>query len=228
VGDPSTQAAVLVVDDDKELATSVCDWLTTCGYKVQVAHDAASCRAKMEEQTFQVLVLDWMLPDKQGTDICREVREQRIPIEIIMLTGRDGLDDLEKGFQSGTSDYLTKPFAPRELSARIEAILRRSAWDTKKVLEFPRIRIELQSQTVYVDNRKVFLTKNEFKVLSFLASHPEHSFSADSLLSRCWGDSERSTRQSMMTCISRLRSKLQGQYEDSFIVTDADGYRFCS
>lgn len=163
-----------------------------------------------------LILLDIMLPKKDGWEICRELKEKSVEIPIIMLTAKVEETDKVLGLEMGADDYVTKPFSPRELMARIKAVLRRFE-KTREItakeglLKFPKIglKVNLKSRNIYVRDTKVTVAPKEFELFSFLAKHPKEAFSREDLLGRIWGADTDKKSRTIDEHIKRLRKKLK-------------------
>ena len=205
-----TSARVLVVEDDSSLRLALCDNLEDEGYAVSSSGTLADARAKLKAGEFDVVVLDLMLPDGDGSALCRELRAARKPERVLMLTARTLEDDLVKGFEAGADDYLAKPYRLRELLARIGALARRggavSAGDKHQVGPW-----EVDEAARTVKNAKgaeVELTRKEFDLLVFLIRAGETVATRDAIRDAVWGDVVVDTH-TVDNFISSLKKKLK-------------------
>ena len=226
---PSYQASILIVDDDADIALALSDLFSHLGYQVDVAHTGSEALAKVHSKEYDVVLLDVMLPGRDGFDICREVRKtSRIPI--IMLTARGDVVDRVSGLEIGADDYIGKPFEPRELVARIQSILRRAGERdaSESLLQFEGIRIDLEARSVEVDGNRVNLTAMEFELLALLAVRAGKKVSRDEILNKLRGIDAAILTRSVDIMVSRLRHKLGDTLKPPrFIETVwAVGYRF--
>lgn len=201
-------ARILVVDDDRKTVATIALYLTNSGHTVDEAYSGSEAMEQFRAHPPDLLILDLMLPGIDGIDIARLVRlDSDIPV--IMLTARTFESDRLDGFAAGADDYVTKPFSPRELVARVEAILRRSApraHDT--TMRLGPVYIDAASHEVLVDGRPVRLTRTEFRVLETLAQRPGQVFPRSELVRRVFGDSYAGLDRSIDTHVSNLRQKL--------------------
>lgn len=204
---------ILVIDDDRHVGELVRLYLQKEGYLVAVAQDGVEGLEKARAIHPDLIVLDIMLPKKDGWEVCRELRAiTRAPI--IMLTAKGEEADKLYGFDLGADDYITKPFSPRELVARVRAILRRAAnvsaeEEEEGVLRFPHLVINIPRFEVEVDGEKVALTPKEFELLKFLAQHPGRLFTREQLLERIWGYDFYGDMRTVDVHIKRLRQKIE-------------------
>ncbi|MBT8084370.1 MAG: response regulator transcription factor [Woeseia sp.] len=200
---------ILLIDDDERHSALLQNYLQRFSITLECAGEANSGLKKLAEDKFDLLLLDVMLPGRDGFDICREVRKKSA-IPIIMLTARGDVIDRVSGLELGADDYIAKPFEPRELVARIQTILRRvdvNAGDDR-ILKFDGIVIDRDARTVTVDDELVELTSMEYELLSMLASNAGKQMSRDKILSELRGIDAAILTRSVDIMISRLRSKL--------------------
>lgn len=210
---------VLVVEDESNIRELVCLHLRHEGYTCDAVADGQTALARAQAETFDLLVLDLMLPGLDGLSLCRAVRNGRVnaDVPILMLTARREEADKVVGLESGADDYLTKPFGVRELVARARALLRRPrqgvvAADTvamDHVLTIRGIQIDVPRRQVRVEGRETELTDQEFRLLHLLASHPGIVFSREALLSRIWRGDTFVTGRSVDTLVKRLRRRVE-------------------
>jgi two-component system, OmpR family, alkaline phosphatase synthesis response regulator PhoP len=181
---------ILVVDDEENLVELVQGYLEREGYQVQTAADGAAALARARELLPDLIVLDLMLPGMDGLEVCRRIR-QFSDAYIVMLTARAEEVDKVVGLSVGADDYLTKPFSPRELVARVQAMLRRPRTgpvsDAPEPLELGELTIDTARHTVLKRGEPVSLTAREMAILNLLAAHPGHVFTRSQLLDRVWG-----------------------------------------
>jgi DNA-binding response OmpR family regulator len=206
--------SILVVDDEPSVAEVVSLYLKREGFNVRQARDGQAALDAIEASVPDLVVLDVMLPHVDGLEILRRLRfNAETDVPVILLTARGQEVDRIYGFELGADDYVTKPFSPIELVARVKAVLRRSksvsAETTEKAVEFQNLTIDPVSRQVTVrgDNRE--LTATEFNLLWFLANHPQQVFSRDQLLENVWGFSEYVDPSTVTVHIRRLREKLE-------------------
>jgi len=205
---------ILVVEDEVDLADLVAFNLREGGHEVVVAHTGANALAEVARQRPDLVLLDVMLPDISGFEVCRRLRRSadtaRIPV--IMLTAKAEEIDRIVGFEVGADDYVIKPFSPRELTLRVEAILRRvgpeSQTEGPQVLSIGELRIDVPAHRVDVDGEEITLTALEFRLLLDLASRAGRVQPRDALLERVWGYAPGVETRTVDTHIKRLREKL--------------------
>lgn len=202
-------AKVLLIDDDKRHSELLKSYLKQFGIALECAGDADEGFRKLARTDPDLLLLDVMLPGRDGFDICREVRKTS-HIPIIMLTARGDVVDRVSGLEIGADDYIGKPFEPRELVARIQTILRRSSGTDARdpVLRFEGIEIDRDAKEVAVDGKRVDLTSMEFELLTILAKRPGKKVSRDEILNELRGIDAAILTRAVDIMVSRLRQKL--------------------
>ena len=212
-------ANILFVDDDENLVESVTKYLRHESISVDAVHLGADALHMLKMNQYDVVILDRDLPDIEGLEVCRSYRAIGGQAPILMLTGKGSISDKEEGLTGGADDYLTKPFHPRELVARLKALMRRPRIMQAPVLESGGIKLDSSSKTVTKDGEPVHLTPIEFSLLEFFMKNPRQLFSADVLLHRVWGDADDGSIDNIYTTIRRLRKKLGAQKHTSIIRT---------
>ena len=220
---------ILVVDDDKKIVDLVSLYLKRDGYGVLAAYDGQQALDLARRKQPDLVVLDLLLPELSGTDVCRLLRtESRVPI--IMLTARSTDDDKLMGLDLGADDYITKPFNPRELVARIRAVLRRANPEELPAedLQFGELTISFLRHEVFLQSQTVSLTPTEFRLLEVLAREPGRAFSRADLLDRAFGFDYEGVERTVDVHIMNLRRKIEPDpARPRFIGTVAGvGYRF--
>ena len=203
---------LLVIDDDPGILDVVTSALATEGFDVDPAPDGESGLAAARERPYDLVVLDLMLPDVPGMDVCRALREES-GVPILMLTAKDAEIDRVLGLELGADDYVTKPFSMAELVSRIRAILRRRELDQSEV-EAPvrrlgELTIDLGRHEVFVDDRPVELTRSEFKILALLAKSPEQVYTRRELMQHLWQSEHVGDEHACDVHISNLRRKIE-------------------
>ena len=202
-------ARVLMIDDDDRLAGMVSDYLGGAGFRVTVAGTGAKGEALLKRESFDAVILDLMLPDADGLDLCRRLRgESDVPI--LMLTARGEPMDRVVGLELGADDYLAKPFEPRELQARLRAILRRKGTAAKaEVLRFGRLEIDKGSRVVRVDGEERAITSYQFALLLALAERAGRVLSRDALMDLLKGEKLEAFDRSVDVHVSRIRAAIE-------------------
>ena len=200
---------ILLIEDDTRLAEMVCDYLGGAGFHVERAGNGASGLALQARDIFDAIVLDLMLPDMDGLDVCRRIR-LRASVPILMLTARGDAMDRVVGLEMGADDYLPKPFEPRELLARLRAILRRSKGQAKSdVLRFGRLEIDRGAREVRLDGEVRPLTSHQFGLLLALAEHAGRVLSREVLMDLLKAEPLEAFDRSIDVHISRIRAAIE-------------------
>jgi DNA-binding response OmpR family regulator len=200
---------ILIIDDDERLAAMVADYLGGAGFRVTRAATARDGEQRLKREAFDALVLDLMLPDADGLELCRRLRDIS-DLPILMLTARGDAMDRVVGLEVGADDYLPKPFEPRELLARLRAILRRKGGaGTRDVLRFGRLEIDRGARQVRLDGEECALTGYQFALLDALAGHAGRVMSRDALMDLLKGETLEAFDRSVDVHISRIRAAIE-------------------
>ena len=202
---------ILIVDDDPDIALIVKDNLELDGYLVEVASNGKQALALVSSKRFDLVMLDLSLPDVDGLQVCRVIREKS-DVPIIMLTARDRVPDKVLGFECGADDYVVKPFDYLELAARVKACLRRSNRSTSsfQVIDVGNLRIDIAGKRVWKDDLPVNLTKREFAILVLLATNPGAVLDRGLIRQKVWSDGELyADSRTIDVHVQHLRSKLE-------------------
>mgnify|MGYP001004446407 CR=1 FL=1 len=218
---------ILVADDDENIVELISLYLRKEGFAVIAARDGGEALQKIAQQEPDLVLLDIMMPVKDGWEVCREVR-QRYRVPVIMLTARGEAYDKILGLELGADDYITKPFNPRELVARVKAVLRRSrrAGEGGRRLRYRDLVIDLDEFAVFREGRPLSLTRKELELLWLLASEPNRVFSREQLLSQIWGYDYTGDTRTVDTHIKRLRRKLSAGENWRIGTVWGVGYKF--
>jgi two-component system alkaline phosphatase synthesis response regulator PhoP len=220
---------ILVVDDEPKIVKLARDFLENSSFQVRSAEDGVSALAAARHERFDLIVLDLNLPGMDGLDVCRAIRRES-DVPIIMLTARDEEADRLIGLELGADDYITKPFSPRELVARVRAVLRRAQGEVRrpKLLRAGDLEIDLDGHQVTRAGEPLQLTRIEFNLLATLARHPGQTFSRAQLLDRLHGVAYDGYDRSIDAHIKNLRRKLErNPSEPRYIQTVYGvGYKF--
>ncbi|MBI2520046.1 MAG: response regulator transcription factor [Bdellovibrio sp.] len=222
-------AKILLVEDDANLGASLEKYLRGEGQVVLWAKNLQAAR-EMQKESPTLIILDWMLPDGQGIDFLREKQARHDPTPVIMLTAKTDLVDRVLGLESGANDYVTKPFEPRELLARIRVQERNSQGRPKeapaaKIIEINGIQVDLLRHEVSFQGKLVELTKMEFELLRLLMENPNRAFGREELLNKVWGYENYPTTRTVDTHVLQLRQKF---YDDLIETVRGIGYRLRS
>jgi two-component system phosphate regulon response regulator PhoB len=215
-------ATILVVEDEPQVQELVAVNLEHAGHRVLRAASAEEAEAAIRAELPDVLILDWMLPGESGVALARRLRaaERTQSLPILMLTARAMEHDKISGLEAGADDYLTKPFSPKELAARIKAVLRRRAPElADDVVEISGLRLDPAGKRVTAGGRVVELGPTEFRLLHFLMTHPERIYSRTQLLDHVWGDHVFIEERTVDVHIRRLRKELEATGHDRLIDT---------
>jgi DNA-binding response OmpR family regulator len=220
---------ILIVEDDARIAALVAKNLEAAGFACHTVGDGDAALAAFRELHPALLVLDIMLPGIDGLELTRRIRTASL-VPILLLTARADEGDKVLGFEIGADDYLTKPFSPRELVARVRALLRRSAAaaEPPEILRAGDLEIDVARRQVARDGAPVELTTLEFDLLRFLAAHPGRVYSREALMEQVWGDDRVVDSRSIDSVVSRLRRKLEADPAQPRYVQTVwgAGYRF--
>lgn len=203
---------VLIVDDEVSIVTLLTFNIERAGFITDVAYDGAEAIKKAGQNRYDMIILDLMLPEIDGLNVCRKLREKRIDTPIIMLTAKDDEVDKILGLELGADDYLTKPFSPKEVIARIKAILRRMsniAESSSTILQIGNITIYTDRYEAEINGETTSFTRKEFELLSYLADHREKVLSRDHLLREVWDYHFAGDTRIVDVHISRLREKIE-------------------
>ena len=222
---------IAIVEDEAELASLLEYNLGRQGYQTQVLNGAKGTIKSLEAVRPDLIVLDVMLPDIDGFELCREIRRSatlgRTPV--LFLTARSDEVDRVLGLEIGGDDYMTKPFSPRELVARVKAHLRRGEMDADSpVMEIGPFRLDRTGRRVFLGDRSLTLTSTEFNLLEYFLTHPGHAYSRDQLLDAVWGEQRYVTPRTVDVHVRRLREQIEDQPDSPKYLTTIRGfgYRF--
>ena len=225
-----TGKQILIVEDEKPIRDMIAFGLRRAGFDVREAEDCATARASIADARPDLLLIDWMLPDHSGLELTRAVKRDKDTqdLPVIMLTARADEHDKVSGLEGGADDYVTKPFSPRELLARINAVLRRSAPGVAgESLEAGGLVLDVASHRVTVDEQNIALGPTEYRLLQFFMEHPERVYSRSQLLDRVWGGNVYVEERTVDVHIRRLRKALEPSGRESLVQTvRGSGYRF--
>ena len=223
---------ILVVEDERPIREMIAFGLRRAGFEVREASDARTGRAEVANKLPDLLLVDWMLPDTSGLEFTRALKRDRETRElpVIMLTARAEEGDKVAGLEGGADDYITKPFSPRELLARINAVLRRTApIEGAERIDIEGLVLDQSSQRVSSGERTVALGPTEYRMLAFFMTHPERVYTREQLLDRVWGGNVYVEERTIDVHIRRLRKALEDFGYDRLIQTvRGSGYRFSS
>ncbi|WP_053960529.1 response regulator transcription factor [Sulfobacillus thermosulfidooxidans] len=206
------KSVILLVDDEDHIRELCRLYLQSAGFEVTEAADGLSALQKLEQQDVDLVVLDIMLPGIDGFEVLKTIRARQVWLPVVMLTAVGDEEDRIAGLEQGADDYLIKPFSPKELVARVKAVLRRAqspiAPEEMDVIRFPGLMLDASQRLATAGGEELTLTPREFDLLWFLASHPQQVFSRDQLLDRVWGFDFEGDGRTVDVHITRLRQKL--------------------
>lgn len=202
-------AKILIVEDDSSLAETISTWLSTENHLVDVACDGLDAKARLTSFEYDLFVLDWDVPEITGIQICSLIRSRGLSTPILMLTGKSAIAEKTAGFGAGADDYLTKPFHPEEMMARISALLRRPASYISAKLTLGNLELDMKKREVLQSGVPIALQPMEYTVLEFFMKHPNEMFSSETLLRRLWDSDAEVSSEALYVCLARLRRKLE-------------------
>jgi two-component system phosphate regulon response regulator PhoB len=222
-------ASILIVEDEPAIQELVSFTCTSGGFKVRRADSVGEAQAAIRQELPDLVILDWMLPDRPGIDMLKDMRadERTRAVPVIMLTAKGAESDRVAGLDAGADDYVVKPFSPRELASRVRAVFRRKApQHSGEALEYGPLTIDPVRHEVLVEGRPLKMGLAEFKLLKFLVGHPERVFSRSQLLDSVWGDHVFIEERTVDVHILRLRKALMPAGAQQLIQTVRGlGYR---
>lgn len=210
---------ILLVEDDVELAQRVSDYLALQHHRVEHVGNGADASELLQLSGFDLVLLDWDLPGLAGIEILKRYRSGGGQTPVLMLTGKDELVDIEAGLDGGADDYLCKPFAMRELAARVRALTRKASNTYAGLLRVGSLEVDTTAHRVSKDGVEIKLQPQEFSLLEFLLKHPTEVFSVEALQQRLWSSDTNASADSVRVCITRLRNKIDTEGRPSFIRT---------
>ncbi len=222
---------ILLVDDEEELAEPLQRVLTSQGYSVDIANSGDRGWQLAQQGTYDLLILDWMMPAKSGVEICRDLRQQGSSTPVLILTAKDTLDDRVAGLDSGADDYLVKPFELRELLARVRALLRRAPTaitTSNSRLTYGDLELDCENQVLYRDQIAIALTEREYQLLEYFLLHPNQLLGHEQISQQLWKEGEDvPTSNALAAQVKLLRRKIDRDRQVSLINTVyGKGYRF--
>lgn len=231
-----TNKKILVVEDDRDIIELLTIHLLDLGCEVTPALTGNQGLVKAKENKFDLIILDVMLPELNGMEVCRKIRQTDLKTPILMLTARSEEIDKVMGLETGADDYMTKPFSIREFIARVKVIFRRTEGvipsqeinASPAVIQYGKLKIDLDKRKITLDNIRVDLSPKEFELIALLASNPGKSYSRKSLLNIVWGYDFDGYEHTVNSHINRLRGKIEEDVSNPvFILTTwGVGYRF--
>ena len=223
------QKTILIVEDEKPIREMVAFALGRAGYDLVEAADVQEAYERLAEKQPDLILLDWMLPGASGIEFARRIKRDELTrdVPIVMLTARGEEEDKVSGLEAGADDYVTKPFSPRELMARIKAVLRRVSPETEDpVLDVAGLKLDQESYRVTAADEPIDIGPTEFRLLAFFMKHPDRVFTRAQLLDRVWGQNAYVEERTVDVHILRLRKVLAPSGYDGLIQTVRGvGYR---
>lgn len=220
-------AKILIVEDEKNMQEIIAEYMRRGGHTCFTADDGMDALLALKNNPMDLMILDIMMPHLDGFSVCKMAREMS-NLPIIMLTAKSNEDDKLKGYDLGADDYMTKPFSPKVLLAKTNALLRRTSagpTDTVNTVNGGKISIIPASHKVFLDGQEITLTYKEYELLHFLMSNPGHIFTREQLLNRIWGYDFEGTTRTVDTHIKTLRQKL-GNEGRHIVTLIRSGYKF--
>ena len=221
---------ILLVDDEVELTDPLSRVLSREGYGVDVAYDGVSGSKLASQGIYDLLILDWMLPQRSGLEICQQLRSQGRTTPVLFLTAKDTLDDRVKGLDAGADDYIVKPFELRELLARVRALLRRSTTtdaSASQRLRVASLELDLDNQLAYRDGRLIELSEKESQLLEYFMRYTGQLLTHEQIYQHLWSEDEQPSSNVLAALVRLLRRKIEGKGETPLIHTVyGKGYRF--
>ncbi len=216
---------ILVVEDDKELCQLFCRVLTREGYLAFSASDGEEALKILDREYIDLIISDIMMPNMDGYELTKAVREAENNIPILLITAKDSFDDMRKGFALGTDDYMVKPVNVNELLLRVNALLRRAKMINERKQTFGSVTLEYDSMTVYWDGGKEILPQKEFMLLFKLISSPGRIFTRQQLMDDIWGIDSASDARTVDVHINRLRDKFRDLKDFEIVTVRGLGYK---
>ncbi len=219
-------AKILLVEDNPSISYLIQFQLEHDKHQIDSLTNGLEAVSRLEVVAYDLIILDWLLPDVSGVNICKQFRERGGHTPIMMLTGKAAPEDKAIGLDAGADDYIVKPVHPVELQARVRALLRRASMPRGKLLRVRDVEINALTCQVRRAGKQIDLRPKEFALLEFLMKHPNQSFSAESILSRLWRSESATSVDSVRTHIKRLRCKLEDTEQNPLIRSTRNlGYR---
>lgn len=198
---------ILVVDDDKKINQTVCAWLNDCGFEAKGVLSAAEAYDEMYNQLYELIISDIMMPEVDGFEFARTVREVNKRIPILFMSAKDDLPSKQKGFQLGIDDYMVKPIELAELEMRVRALLRRANIETERKLSVGNLVLDADGMTAEVDGEEIAVATREFNILYKLLSYQKKTFTRAQLMDEFWGVDSDTSLRAVDVYITKLRDK---------------------
>lgn len=210
---------VLIIEDDPDVLATLVEIMTLEDFGIDSADNGADGEAFLDIGSYDLLIVDWGLPDTTGIELLKKFRSKGVDTPVLMLTARNQIEDKEEGLYSGADDYLTKPFSIRELRARVTALMRRSGSYIDAELKFRNLTMNVKTREVTVDGNSITLLPKEFALLETLLRNRNKVYTLDDLVSKLWDSSESASYDAVRQTMRRLRKKIDVDEKDSIITT---------
>lgn len=198
---------ILVVDDDKKINQTVCAWLNDCGFEAKGVLSAKEAYDELYNQLYELIISDIMMPEVDGFEFARTVRDVNKRIPILFMSAKDDLPSKQKGFQLGIDDYMVKPIELAELEMRVRALLRRANIETERKLTVGNLVLDADAMTAEVDGEEIAVATREFNILYKLLSYPKKTFTRAQLMDEFWGVDSDTSLRAVDVYITKLRDK---------------------
>ncbi len=212
-------AKILLVEDDIDLGERIVQWLKHDHHTVEMISDGRQASDYLAQLKYDLIVLDWGLPNKDGIDVLSDFRNSGGSTPVLLLTGKGAISEKERGLDAGADDYLTKPFDIKELSARIRALLRRVPQFTTDSIAIGPVELNVGAHTISVSGKEIQFAPREFAMLEFFMKRPGQVVSTETLLERVWSSESTASSETIYTCVRAVRKKLKEAGADDFIRT---------
>lgn len=220
---------ILLVDDERELTTPLSRVLTQEGYQVDVANNGVMGEELAQNNDYNLLILDWLMPEKSGLELCRNLRSRGNQTPVLFLTAKDTVDDRVSGLDVGADDYIVKPFELREFLARVRALIRRSSQETavSSRLKVADLEFDPDNQLAYRSGRTIELSEKEARLLSYFMKFPQQVLTHQQIYQYLWGEDSTPSSNVLAALVRLLRRKIEAPGETTLIHTVyGKGYRF--
>lgn len=217
---------ILIVEDESRMRRLISDYLNREGYLTIEAENGKKAVEIFDSQKIDLIILDIMMPEYDGWTVCREIRKSS-SVPIIMLTARSEESDELFGFELGVDEYITKPFSPKILVARVKALLRRSYTEEDSTLSFNGLEIDMKGHRVFIEGREIEMTPKEYELLTYMVQNEGNALTREQILNNVWGYDYFGDLRTVDTHVKRLRIKIRETGKDKYIQTIRGvGYRF--
>lgn len=216
---------ILVVEDNMDMQELFCTVLTDSGYRTFPASDGLEALAIMEKEYIDLIVADIMMPNMDGFELTKSLRDAGYDLPVLMVTAKDQFDDMQKGFRAGTDDYMIKPINMKELILRVEALLRRAKISSEKKIIIGATTLDYDALTVTFDGNETLLPQKEFYLLYKLLSYPNKIFTRRQLMDEIWGMFSETDERTVNTHINRLREKFSDCTDFEIVTVRGLGYK---